>query len=142
MTAPAVQSPPLPPTERRRPVVEWVALLVVIGLLVVTMVQLVRGPRFVARVSVTNPSNVQIDVDVTGGQRDGWLSVAIARPNGSVTTREVVDQGGTWVFRFRSGGHEGGELRVSRDRLARARFTIRVPERVTSRLAQANVGDL
>jgi len=141
MTAPAVQSPPLPPTERR-PVVEWVALLVVIGLLVVTMVQLVRGPRFVARVSVTNPSNLQIDVDVTGEQRDGWLSVAIARPNGSVTTRAVVDQGGTWVFRFRSGGHEGGELRVSRDQLARARFTIAVPERVTSRLAQANAGDL
>jgi len=141
MTAPTVQSPPAPPSERR-PVVEWIALAVVIALLVVTMVLLVRGPTFVARVAVTNRSSQQIDVDVTGENRDGWLSVAIARPNGSVSTRDVIDQGDTWIFRFRSGGHEGGELRMSRDQLARAGFTIVVPDRVTSRLAEANAGDL
>jgi len=141
MTAPTVQSPPAPPAERR-PVIEWIALLVVVGLLVVTMVVLVRGPDFVHHVGVTNRSNLPIDVDVTSGQRDGWLAVAAARPNGSVTTREVIDQGGTWIFRFRSGGHNGGELRVSRGELARAGFTIVIPQRVTDRLAQANAGDL
>jgi len=141
MTAPTLQSPPAPPTERR-PVAEWIALLVVIGLLVATMVLLVRGPDFVHHVSVTNHSNLQIDVDVTGGQRDGWLAVAIARPNGSVTTREVVDEGDTWIFRFHSGGHNGGELRVNRGDLARAGFRIVIPERVTDRLEQVNAGDL
>lgn len=141
MTAPTLQSPPAPPTERR-PVAEWIALVVVVGLLVVTMVLLVRGPEFVHHVAVTNRSNLQIDVDVTGAQRDGWLAVAIARPNGSVTTREVVDQGDTWIFRFRSGGHYGGELRVNRDKLARAGFTIEIPQRVTDRLEQVNAGDL
>ena len=141
MTAPTVQSPPAPPTDRR-PVVEWIALLVVIGLLVVTMVQLVRGPTLVDHVSVANRSTVTIDVDVTGADRDGWLSVAIARPNERVTTRDVVDQGETWIFRFRAGGHEGGEVRVGRDRLARAGWTIEIPDGVTDRLAAANAGDL
>ena len=142
MTTPAVQSPPAPLTERR-PVVEWVALLVVIGLLVVTMVQLVRGPRFVHHVTVTNRSTtLPIDTDVTGAGRDGWLAVAIARPGERVTTRDVVDQGDTWVFRFRAGGHEGGQVHVSRERLARAGWTIEIPDRIIDRLEGANAGDL
>jgi hypothetical protein len=141
MTAPTVHSPPAPPTERR-PVVEWIALLIVIGVLVVSMVQLVRGPHFVHQVRVANRSNLQIDVDVTGANRDGWLSMAIARPNERVTTRDVVEQGDSWIFRFRASGHEGGEVRVSRERLVRAGWTIEIPDRVIDRLEGANAGDL
>jgi hypothetical protein len=114
----------------------------VIGLLVVTMVQLVRGPRFVERVGVTNRSSLPIDTDVTGAGRDGWLSIAIARPGERVTTRDVVDQGDTWIFRFRFGGHDGGELRVSREELARAGWTIVIPGRVLKRLARADAASL
>ena len=141
MTAPAIQSPPAPPSQRRA-AVEWIATIIVIAIVVVGIDQLLRSPPFVNEVRVSNRSNLMIDVDASGAARDGWLPVAIARPNDTVATSEVLDQGDTWVFRFHAGGHNGGELRVSRDQLARARWTIAIPNRVIDRLQQANAGDL
>jgi hypothetical protein len=132
----ATQSRPAP-TDDRRPLVEYAAMIALLMISALASAQLVRGPRFVDHVRVKNPSDLLIDVDVTGKDRDGWLAIAIARPTEMATTKDVVDQGEVWIFRFQSAEHDGGELRVSRDDLERSRWTIAIPAAVIDQLRRA-----
>jgi hypothetical protein len=51
-------------------------------------------------------------VDVTNGERAGWLALGEAEHGASTRFDEVLDQGRVWIIRFADG--EGGETRLPR----------------------------
>ena len=93
-----------------------------------------RGSAFVDEVSVTNPSEYDIGVQVSDGDGDGWVAVTTVSRRSTNTTSDVIDQGEVWVFRFRAQGREGGELRVERRDLEQAGWTVLVPDEVIQHL--------
>lgn len=97
----------------------------------------VRGPRFVAHVRVTNPTPYLVDVAVTNGAHGGWTLLGAVAPGERIDVSDVVDAGSSWVFRFDSGPTSGGEITVSRTRLGQDGWTVRVPDAVQTRLARA-----
>ena len=83
---------------------------VVFGLVSLALVAvgfwLVRDPTFVHRVEVKNSTGYDLNIDVTGTDRDGWLPIGVATGGGNVTTTDdVVDDDGTWIFRFSYAGY-------------------------------------
>ena len=97
---------------------------------------LLRGPTYVDRVSVVNRSEYDVHVDVRGGDGGGWMSLTTADGGATTAAQDVIDQGASWVFRFRSQGRQGGELRLGRTDLVQAGWTIEMPEAVLERLRQ------
>jgi hypothetical protein len=130
---------PAPANVRR---VGQVAQLAGIALALAAMIGLgawlVRSPDFVDRVVVVNRTPDNLDVDVSGGDRDGWTPISVASGQSSTTTKDVVDQGDTWIFRFTREGVVGGELEVARSRLAENGWRVVVPDRVMEELRAAD----
>ena len=52
------------------------------------------------RITIVNPTEYDVDVDVTGPDRDGWLPVAIVGARSEKVAQGVIDQGDLWIFRF------------------------------------------
>ncbi|MGH8975394.1 MAG: hypothetical protein ACRD0C_19590 [Acidimicrobiia bacterium] len=98
----------------------------------------IRMPDFLDQLTIENPGAHKIDIGDAG--RDRWLGLGTVTREASRTFESVIDQGATWVFRFRSGGVDGGETVVSRDDLKSNRWHVRVPEQVDTRLTQAGLG--
>jgi hypothetical protein len=98
---------------------------------------LVRSPDFVELVVVVNRTPYNLDVDVTGADRDGWMPMSVATGRSSTTTQDVVDQHDTWIFRFSHEGAHGGEIELARSELARNGWRVVVPDRVAEQLRVA-----
>jgi hypothetical protein len=111
---------------------------VVVGLLVSSRVT--SGPSAVPELTIANPTLYQVDVDVTGADRSGWLPLGSVRRESEQTVQDVIDPGQQWVFRFRYGGRDAGELTLSRDDLRAAGWRITVPQAVGDRLRDEGVG--
>jgi hypothetical protein len=90
----------------------------------------------VERITVTNPTGYDLDVEVTGRDREGWLPVAIVEARTEDVAQEVIDQGEVWIFRFRHWGDPVGELRLSRAELERNGWRVEVPAEIEERLEQ------
>lgn len=93
-----------------------------------------RGPALVDRLRVVNETPFLLDVEVTGGTRDGWLRLGPVSPGESHDFGSVVDQGERWVFHVTTGPHDGGEFSMTRAELERARWQVTIPQVVQSRL--------
>jgi hypothetical protein len=50
---------------------------------------------------------------------------------------DVIDHGGTWVFRFSAQGHDVGEVSVDRSQLAADNWELTVPSSVGAQLRDA-----
>lgn len=100
-----------------------------------------RSPGFVDRVAIHNPHPWHARVEVSDPERQGWVALGTVRRGRTETFHDVVDQGGTWVFRFSYGGHDGGELVVERIRLQQANWTVTVVEEFAERMRRAGVGE-
>jgi hypothetical protein len=88
---------------------------------------LAAGPSFVRAVTISNPTQYDVDVEVTNGGRHGSTHLGIAPRRGEVTVADVVDQGAQWVFAFSAGGRSGGLIQVSRRALAGADWRVTIP---------------
>jgi hypothetical protein len=111
--------------------------LALAGIAVIAMLAwILRAPAFVDRVTVSNSTRYDINVDVAAsdGRR---LDLAYVEAGGSVAVRGVVDQGDRWTFRFSYGGTEAGRVSVDRARLERGDWTVEIPPRVEMRLDAA-----
>lgn len=135
-----------PTLTRPRPAQEARAgrLLVAAGIAAIVAIGVVLGPgvhtrSVVQRLSVTNPSPYSLQIDITGVDHDGWLNLGTVGRDSGREFREVLDQGSTWVVRFRSGGHDAGEVVVTRADLERNGWELQVPQEVSERLMEANV---
>lgn len=84
---------------------------------------------YVERIVLVNPNDYNVLVDVKGANDTSWLALGIANRNAETVKEEVLDQGETWLFRFRYVS-EAGEDRVSRADLVRNRWRYEIPKRV------------
>src|SRR5205085_7804666 len=92
--------PRRPPEGRpvlRRGVVVTVAVAAAALVFLQALGVVLRGPRFVDRVSLANPGPYLVDVSVTDGRRSGWMGLMAVRPGERVDVRDVVDNGDVWV---------------------------------------------
>jgi hypothetical protein len=119
---------------RTLPPLSVIAFFVVGALLFATMAYAVRSPTFIARVTVENPGPMVVDVDVRPSPHGASLSLASVPADSAASTYDVIDQGDQWVFRFSSGGIDGGALHVSRTKLAADGWRVVVPRDVIARL--------
>jgi hypothetical protein len=118
-----------PPVRSRHQLAVVVAGLLVWSALFTGVFALVRDADFVDRVTIVNPTERALDVDVSGSAHRGWTGLATVEPRSTTDVEQVVDQGRHWVFRFTDAGAPVGEVRVSRDRLAHDGWRVRAPSR-------------
>lgn len=119
-------------------------LVLVVSVAVVLVVAVVLGPslrlpHYIARVTLDNPTDYRLEVEVSDVNRSGWLALGEFRRNTSRPAYEVIDQGQRWLFHFSSGGVDGGEVVVSRDELRRSGWKLTVPPDIGSRLRAEGV---
>jgi hypothetical protein len=95
-----------------------------------------RAPVTIDTVAVTNPTEYDIAIHVRGSE-GGWMPMSTAHRNTTTTVANVIDQGDTWTFRFEAQGHHAGELRIERDALEAAGWTIAVPDNAEAALHDA-----
>lgn len=124
---------------RHRARMRW--LLVVLAVcataaVVIGGARLSPGPAFVDKISVVNSSEFDIHVEASGGDGQGWVSVATADRASTTVAAQVLDQGTLWIFRFRAQGLQGGELRVTGSDLKRAGWSLQIPDSVIENLRQ------
>jgi hypothetical protein len=123
-------SPALVP---RQLVLIGVATVVGVAVIVATYATL-RSPVSVDRVRVLNETPYLVDVEVTGGTREGWLELGPISPGENHGFGSVVDQGDRWVFHVTTGPHDGGEFSMTRSELERTRWRVTIPRAVEARL--------
>jgi hypothetical protein len=95
-----------------------------------------RSPTRIDEVSITNPTDYTIAVEVRGDS-GGWLAMSTTRAHDSKAVADVIDQGDTWTFRFRAQGRLGGEVQVDRDALEAAGWELEIPAEVGDHLREA-----
>jgi hypothetical protein len=88
----------------------------------------------VDQIIIANRTDYDLDVDVTGRDREGWLPVAIAEARSEDDVQDVIDQGEVWIFRFLHWGDPVGELSLTRAELEQDGWRVEVPEEVEERL--------
>jgi hypothetical protein len=132
MTQATMARPHVP--RRTLPSLSLIVLVVVGALLCVAMAYALRDPEVVPRVTVENPSTLNVNVDVRPARDDARLILATVPPRGTATNLDVLEQGDEWIFAFSSGGVDGGTLRVSRAKLAADGWRVEIPQSAIQRL--------
>jgi hypothetical protein len=93
-------------------------------------------PPTVERITIINPTGYDLDVEVTGQDRDSWLPVAIVEAGTEDIAQDVIDQGDVWIFRFKHFGDPIEELRLTRAELEGSGWRVEVPPEVGERLQE------
>jgi hypothetical protein len=117
---------PLTPRPRTSSAIGAAALaaLVVVGFLGAS--RLVADPKVVSRITVANPTDDLVNV-VAVDDGGAHLPLTIVEPRRKSVTHDVIDQGDTWTFVFRTGGRTVAKVQMSHDELERARWRVAVP---------------
>ncbi len=117
----------------------WAGIAAASLLSLVVLLESASEPGRVAALTVTNPSPYQVNVEVSAAGDDRWLDLGAVDRERDRTIEELFDFGATWVFRFASGGVDGGRLEVARTALHAAGWKITVPPDVAERFAAAGL---
>ena len=97
---------------------------------------LTRAPDRVGQVTVTNPTDYEVLVEVQ--QTDGgWMPLSLVAPRGQMVERSVLDPGPTWVLRFSGQGRGAGDLTLDRSALAASDWHLEVPSDAAAELRRA-----
>jgi hypothetical protein len=83
---------------------------------------------FVDELSIINDTDYSANVEVTDGDRDGWLRLNSLEPNSTIVIEDVIDQGEVWIFRFDYLGRYRVEMEVPSSELAQNDWSIEVPQ--------------
>ncbi len=101
--------------------------------------EVTRLPSVVPRITVVNPTQYNVQIDVTGLSRDGWLSLGGVRRETTKHLYEVIDQGNRWIFHFHYAGQDAGELSMSKAELRAGDWRLSIPPGVGARLRAAGL---
>jgi hypothetical protein len=113
-----------------------VAAVIATAVFVLVGSWVVRGPDFVDRLVVENPTRFDVDVDVAG--TDGRvLELTQVLAGRTKTVRDVIDQGRSWTVTFSYAGTEAGAVEIDRARLEDDGWRIEVPAEVEQELESA-----
>jgi hypothetical protein len=93
-------------------------------------------PPTVDRITISNPTGYDLEVQVSDANRDGWLPTGIVEAGSEQISEQVIDQGEVWIFRFLHWGESVGELELTRSELERNGWRLEVPGQVEERLRQ------
>lgn len=93
-------------------------------------------PPTVERITIANPTDYDLDVDVTSPGEDGRLPIAIVEARSEDVAQDVIDLGEEWIFQFLHWGDLVGELSFTRAELERNGWHVEVPAEVGERLEQ------
>lgn len=137
----SVLDPPRPSPARapRRTVVIGVAVAAVALALVFAGQQLLPTGATVRRITVNNPTPYHLEIDAAGTGPARAVTLGPIGREHEKTFEGVIDQGDEWIFRFASGGTDGGEMRVSRAQLEQDGWKVTVSDDVARRLRSAGV---
>jgi hypothetical protein len=108
-------------------------------LLLVVLLGSASDPPRVAVLTVTNPSPYQVNIEVSPAGDERWLDLGAVNRERERTIEELPDLGASWVFRFASGGVDGGRVEVARTVLRDAGWKITVPPDVVERFEAAGL---
>jgi hypothetical protein len=130
---------PAPPQAAPTRLGRNVFAVVVGGLLAVAVVlavsQALQGPGLVDQVTIDNPTQYALEIEVAGGRDASGLTLGPVSAGGRHAFASVIDQGDRWVVRVRSARTDGGEVVLRRSDLERSNWVITIPEGVGSKLA-------
>jgi hypothetical protein len=129
---------PRPPAARVRlgREIAVVAVAALVALAVIFGVSAsVEGPSYVDQLTIRNTTSYSVQVEVSNGDRDGWLDLGPVSPGERHMFRTVVDKGDRWVVRVSSAGIDGGQFALGRESLERRDWVATIPDEVATRLA-------
>ncbi|MBW3546588.1 MAG: hypothetical protein KY452_00405 [Actinobacteria bacterium] len=139
---PSVVSRPRPqplPQAKRRDELLYIALALAALSLVALVAPALELPPVVPELTVDNPHQWNVSVTVTDADREASLAVGSLGRETTQTFLRTTDQGERWIFSFRYGGIDGGELVLSRTELEEAGWRIEVPDEFAARMRTAGV---
>lgn len=138
MTPVLTRPRPAPPRSRGEILTVVVAAVGGLALLLVVFSAL-RLPPFVDAITISNPHEWHVEVEVDGPDRSSWIGLGGVGRATTHTYRSVIDSGKEWMFRFSYGGRDGGELTLSRAELERGGWKVTVPDEFVRRMRAAGV---
>lgn len=96
-------------------------------------------PDKIETLTVENPTDFPLDVEVSGVDGESWLGVGIVGARSTKEFTDVIDQGATWVFRFSGQGETSSQHRYSRQEMVAEDWTLVVPRSVGDELRASGV---
>lgn len=108
-----------------------VAATVAAAIVIWLVLGLIGSPSMIPRVTVSNPSSGDLEIDVAPVRGGATLDLGHVAPRSSRTIQDVLDQGDTWVFTVSSARARLGTFPVDRDELADNDWTITLPADLT-----------
>ncbi len=121
----------------RRYRIGLLAAVVVLAAVLFAAVRLLEDPARVSNLTIHNPSEFDIEVEITSPSHDGWLRLTGVPVTAATQYSDVLDPGDTWVFSFQAQGRDGGEVSIPKAQLAAAGWQLDVPQQVIDRLRAA-----
>ncbi|HEV2070539.1 MAG TPA: hypothetical protein VGR26_12160 [Acidimicrobiales bacterium] len=137
---PSVVSRPRPqpiPHAKRRDELLYIALALALLGLVTLVSPTLELPPVIPELTVENSHQWNVSVTITDADREASLAVGALGRETTQTFLKIIDQGERWIFSFRYGGIDGGELVLSRTELEEAGWQITVPEEFAIRMRTA-----
>jgi hypothetical protein len=109
----------------------WAAVTAGVGLTL-------REPAHVDRITIQNPLDWAVHVDVSDENGDGWVGLGRVQRGSDQTFRYVLDPGDTWIVRFTYAGQHA-EAQLTRLQLEQDSWRVTVPDELATRLRAAGV---
>jgi hypothetical protein len=116
-------------------------LVIVIAIASVLLIGIVvlSGPARVDHVTVANPTDYDVSIQLASSTDGARMPFAVVGLRSTREFSDVIDQGDTWVFRFRAQGQDAGALTVTRADLQAAGWQVTVPASVATQLQSLGI---
>jgi hypothetical protein len=93
----------------------------------------------IERITVNNETDYPAQVSVTSAENESWLALTTVRPHSERVVKEVIDQGETWIFRFKYIHIYEEELELARAELNQSEWQVEVPQSFSEALVEMGV---